>query len=435
MRLGLECSFQHATFNWAIEGSWVGFDHYYGAKFYENLARIAARGFFDMMFFGDAADTPHGYGGTHHAAVKYGFQWPKHDMTPMVPLLARAAPGIGFGLTMSTTYQHPFHVARLFATLDHLTQGRVAWNAVTSAYKNEAANWGFDEMMPHAERYARAREHLQVVKALWASVEPDAIILDRASGIFADPDKVHRIDHKGEYFSLPGPLPTMPSVQGGPPIIQAGQSPAGMDLCASFADIQFASRNSIAGMRAHRADLDARLLAKGRGARDVGVMWVLRCCVGETRDQALEKDAAWLDSLPPRAGILYLSSFFGVDFSQFDGEMTMAECAQAVRAGIAHTGVFDEMIKTAGPDITLEGYGRKHMTGGVVLYGSPTQIADQLDEIHEATGRNGGFMLANRARPTPLYLEPFVDLVVPILRRRGLTKTRYAPTLRENMMG
>jgi FMN-dependent oxidoreductase (nitrilotriacetate monooxygenase family) len=433
MRFGLECSFQHCNFNWCDEGSWVGFP-YYGAEFYENLARTAARGLFDMMFFGDAADTPEAYGGNHREAVKYGFQWPKHDMSLMIPLLARAAPGLGFGLTMSTTYHHPFHVARLFATLDHLTQGRIAWNAVTSAFKNEAANWGYDKMMPHAQRYARAREHLRVVKALWASVEPDAIILDRASGIFADPDKVHRIDHKGEYFSLPGPLPVMPSVQGGPPIIQAGQSEDGMDLCSRFADLQFAARGSIEGMRAHRANLDARLVAKGRDPRDIGIMWMVRACVGETREEALERDEAWLDSLPPRADILNLSSFFSVDFSKLDGEMTMAECAALMRDDIGHTGIFDEMIKTAGPDAKLAAYARKHMTGGVVLYGSAKQIADQLEDMHAATGANGGFMLAHRARPTPHYLSLFVDFVVPELRRRGLTKTHYAPTLRENLM-
>jgi long-chain alkane monooxygenase len=435
MHFGVECSFQHTSFNWRTDGSWIGFDPYYGAPFYEELARIASRGVLDMMFFGDAAETPEGYGGSHHAAVKYGLQWPKHDMAPLIPLLARAAPGVGFGLTMSTTYHHPFHVARLFASLDHLTQGRIAWNAVTSAYKNEAANWGHDPIMPHAERYERAREHMQVVFDLWGSVDPEAIVLDRQTGVFADPYKVRRINHVGKHFNVPGPLPVMPSPQGRPPVIQAGQSEPGMDLCSSFADIQFAGRRTVDSMKAHRQDLDARLVAKGRSPRDVAIMWVLRAAVGETKEEALAKDRAWQETLPPGIGIVYLSSFYGVDFSQLRGDMTMQQAADAVRAGVVHTGSFEEMIKAAGPDITLEEYGRQHMTSGVSVYGSPAQIADQLEELHEATGRNGGFMLANRARPTPGYLRDFVDLVVPELQRRSLMKTQYGPTLRENMLG
>ncbi len=144
---------------------------------------------------------------TTTAVVRYGAKWPRHDMTPMIPLMAKAAQGVGFALTMSTTYHHPFHCARVFNALDHVTRGRIAWNAVTSAYKNEAANYGFDVMMDHDERYERAQEFLEVACALWDSVEPDALVLDREKGIYADPAKVHRIDFRGRYFNVRGPLP------------------------------------------------------------------------------------------------------------------------------------------------------------------------------------------------------------------------------------
>jgi FMN-dependent oxidoreductase (nitrilotriacetate monooxygenase family) len=434
MHLATDLSFAHCSFNWRWPGAWSGYS-YYGADFYEEVARIASRGVMDLLFFGDAADTSSGHGGNHDAAVKWGMQWPKHDMTVMAPLLARTAPGFGIGLTMSTTYHHPFHVARLFNSLDHLTGGRIAWNAVTSAFKNEAANWGFDPMMPHADRYERAHEHIKVVQALWDSVERDAIIMDMETGVFADPAKVHRIDHTGKYFTLPGPLPVLPSPQGRPVIVQAGQSPAGMDLCASFADVQFVGRRSLETMKAHRADLDARLIAKGRDPRDVGVLWSIRVATNQTKEQVLENERAWNDSLPPGIGVMMMSSVWGVDFGALPGDMKLAEAADALRAQVVHTGVFEEIIKIAGPDITLDDYGKTFLGSGYLVCGTPRQIADQLEELHEATGRNGGIIISPRAQPTLQFLRDFCEQVVPELQRRGLSKTRYAgKTLRENML-
>ena len=187
-------------------------------------------------------------------------------MTPMIPLMARAADGIGFALTLSTTYHHPFHCARLFNALDHVTRGRIAWNAVTSAYKNEAANYGFDEMMDHDERYVRAHEFLQVALKLWDSIEPDVLILDREGGTYADPKKVHRIDHCGRYFNVRGPMPALPSPQRRPVIIQAGLSGPGMNLAATYADLQFSTRRSLASMKQHRQALDTALAAVGRSS-------------------------------------------------------------------------------------------------------------------------------------------------------------------------
>ncbi len=227
IHLAADISFIHTDYLWRMPGSWVGYPYYSTSDFYEDIARIAARGMMDMLFFGDNGGTSEDYGGNHHAVVRLGAKWPRHDMTPMIPLLARVASGVGFALTMSTTYHHPFHVARIFNALDHVTRGRIAWNAVTSAYKGEAANWGFDVMMDHDERYVRAQEHLQVTCALWDSVEPDALVFDRESGVFVDPAKVHRLDFRGQFFNVRGPLPALPSPQQRPVIIQAGQSGPG----------------------------------------------------------------------------------------------------------------------------------------------------------------------------------------------------------------
>ena len=149
IHLAADLSFFHTDYLWRMPGSWSGYSYYSRPDFYEDVARIAARGIFDLLFFGDSAGTSEEYGGDHHTAVRYGVKWPWHDMMPMIPCMARAAHGVGFGITMSTTYHHPFYIARLFNALDHVTGGRIAWNAVTSRSKNEAANWGYDKLIEH----------------------------------------------------------------------------------------------------------------------------------------------------------------------------------------------------------------------------------------------------------------------------------------------
>lgn len=424
MHLAVDISFAHTDYLWGIPGSWQGYQ-YYGPDFYEDVARIAQRGMFDMVFFGDAAETPEHFDDGFSVPVRKGVRWPKHDMTPMIPLMARVAPKLGFGLTMSTTYHHPFHVARMFASLDHVTQGRMAWNAVTSAYKNEAANYGFEKMMPAAERYARAREHLEVVQKLWASVEPDAIRLDRENGIFADPSKVHFVDHKGEYYNVRGPLPCIPSPQGKPVIIQAGQSDDGLNLAARHADMQFVQRRTAASITDHRTRLDGLLEKHGRQSRDLGVFWAVRTQVGETREDALRKERFYLDSVPGNAGLIELSIWYGIDFTKLDPKMKLADAAEAIRAEQVMWGTFQEILKTEDPDITVEEMGRKMLaTRSNHVIGSPKEVADHLEEAHVAGGRNGGIILA-RSFAAPGMLRDFVELVVPELQRRGLVRKEY----------
>jgi FMN-dependent oxidoreductase (nitrilotriacetate monooxygenase family) len=433
LHLAADLSHIHTDYLWRAEGSWIGYP-YYQAELYEECARIGARGIFDLLFFGDSANTSENHGGTHHAAVQYGMRWPKHDMSPLIPLMSRAAPGVGFGLTMSTTYQHPFHVARFFNALDHVTKGRIAWNAVTSAYKNEAANWGYEEMIEHDERYVRAREHIQVACALWDSVAKDAIVFDKATGVFADPAKIHLINHKGKYFNVRGPLPVMPSPQHRPVLIQAGQSPAGIDLAASVAEMQFVGRNSIATMQAHRKALDARLAAHGRLPRDCGVLWSVRVQLGESEADALEKERRYIASIPPQAGLIELSHMYGIDFSVLRNDMRLSEVADRVKAENVHWGSFQELLDTSDPDMTVGELGQKNaIAKTLALRGTPAMIADQIEEIHENTGRNGGIILA-KGIEVPKYLRDFVEFVVPELQRRGLTKTRYEGlTLRDNL--
>jgi FMN-dependent oxidoreductase (nitrilotriacetate monooxygenase family) len=389
----------------------------------------------DLLFFGDSAGTSEEYGGDHHAAVRYGVKWPWHDMMPMIPCMARVASGVGFGITMSTTFHHPFYIARIFNALDHVTQGRIAWNAVTSRSKNEAANWGYDKLIEHDARYEQAQEHLHVVRALWDSVERDAIIFDRATGIFADPEKVHVLDFRGRFYNVRGPLPSLPSPQGRPVIIQAGQSAPGMELAAIYADMQFSTRRTIPSMKEHRTNLDAKLVQFGRKPRDCGILWSVRVQVAESESEARDKERQYLDSIPPEAGLIELSAMYGLDFSLLRREMRLVDVADEVKSQNAHWGSFEEILKTTDPNLTVEQFGRKFMTDRVlVAAGTPKMIADRLEQLHFETGANGGFMLA-RGFSAPGNLQEFVDLVVPELQRRGLSKARYSgATLRDNLL-
>jgi alkanesulfonate monooxygenase SsuD/methylene tetrahydromethanopterin reductase-like flavin-dependent oxidoreductase (luciferase family) len=408
IHLAADISFAHTDFLWRTPGSWEGYGYYGNPAMYEDIARIASRGVMDLLFFGDAAETPEIHGGDHHAAVRLGVRWPKHDMFPMAPIMARAAPGVGIGLTMSTTYHHPFHVARLYNALDHVTGDL---------------------------RYERAQEHLKVVTGLWDTVEKDAIVMDREKGYFADPGKVHLLNHKGRFYDVRGPLPVLPSPQGRPPIIQAGQSGPGMELAATYADMQFVWRRTLPSMKEHRAKLDAMLLARGRKPRDVGMLWLMRIQAAESVSEAVAMERRFLDSLPPDAGLMLLSTTYGLDFSIFEGGMKLSEAAESVKSQNTHWGLFEDVLKTNDPDMSIEEFGRRYMSEGMPsIVGTPKMIVDEMERIHHETGANGGFILAN-GFSTPGNIREFVDLVVPELQRRGLSKKKYAgPTLRDNLL-
>jgi len=315
-----------------------------------------------------------------------------------------------------------------------ITSPAGAWNAVTSAYKNEAANYGFDVMMDHDERYERAQEFLKVACALWDSVEPDALILDREKGIYADPAKVHRLDFRGRHFNVRGPLPALPSPQRRPVIIQAGLSGPGMTLAATYADLQFSTRRTLASMQAHRKELDAKLAAVGRRARDIGILWSIRIQVAASEADALEKERRYLASIPPEAGLVEMSAQYGVDFSTATPGMRLADFADKVRAEKGNLGSFEELLKTVDPKQSLQEFGHRFLVNRIlVAAGTPTMIVDKLEEMHFTTGANGGFILG-RGYTAMDNIREFVELVVPELQRRGLSKKKYAgPTLRENL--
>jgi FMN-dependent oxidoreductase (nitrilotriacetate monooxygenase family) len=348
--------------------------------------------------------------------------------------MALATTHLGVGITFSTTYQHPFHTARLFNSMDHVTGGRVAWNAVTSAYRNEAANWGYESMPDHDWRYRRAHEHISVTKALWSSIDADALVMDHDTGQLIDPAGIHRLDHHGEHFSVAGPLPALPSPQGQIPILQAGASPAGLGLAAAHADYQFGQGSSIEAMVAHRSRLDAALAKAGRKPRDVGILWAVRVDVVSGPDEAQARERAFFAAMPEGQDVLLLSQLFSVDFGKFSPDLPFHEVAEQVRDAHTNWGYLQDAVQACAPTTTIREYARQRILGSTpAAVGTPAQIADRLEELHDATGRNGGFMFCDFWQ-APGQITRIVDELIPELRRRGLVRPEYrSRLLRDNL--
>src|SRR5919106_79803 len=232
-------------------------------ELYQHIARVCERGKFDMVFFADLNYISDTYRGTMDPAIRHATQAPEHDPIPLLSFMAAVTSRIGLGATFSISHQHPFYAARLWATLDHLTRGRAAWNVVTSLNHNQAANYG-EEFLPVEERYERAHEFIEVCRKLWDSWEPDAVVMDREAGVFADPAKVHRIEHVGRFFKSRGPLNVVRSPQHGPAIVQAGTSPKGRTFAARYADAIFAIQPNLAGAKAYYEDIKRATVSEGR---------------------------------------------------------------------------------------------------------------------------------------------------------------------------
>ena len=335
---------------------------------------------------------------------------------------------------------HPFYVARLANSLDHVTNGRLALNVVTSTRRADAANYGFDELMEHAARYDRMEEFIDVCKALWRSVKSDAFVWDRATGRVADPAKVAPIDHVGKYFSVRGPLNTVPSPQIEPVLIQAGGSPRGIKACAHFADISFGASKSLKAQVQHRRDLDAALIAAGRRPKDLKIFWETNLIVGKTEYEAKAQREQMLTMIPREAAGAFISHQAGYDFSKLPDRFSLLELNETIaRTQASPVGFVHLLAQRLGENTTLTReeffeHGMREATQyDHTIAGTAAQVADHLEEVFEATGSHGGFMVAF-SQSTPGDLLNIVNLLVPELQRRGRFKTAYeGRTLRENL--
>src|SRR5687767_8208600 len=267
--------FMQAGSTTVYSGSWrhPATEHgFLTSRYYEKLGRTLEEGCFDMMFFDDRLAMPGIYGGSVADAVRLGARPVKLDLSVVLGVVAGVTQHIGLGATYSTTYYAPFHIARTFATLDHLTGGRAAWNMVTSVNDSEAQNFGLEESLDHDARYDRADEFLEATTGLWDTWEDEALVLDRESGYFADPSKVHELNYKGKWFSTRGPLTVPRTPQGRPVLLQAGSSGRGCDFAARWADLIFAGDPGIEVAKKHYKDQKERVAALGRDPKSVKML-------------------------------------------------------------------------------------------------------------------------------------------------------------------
>ena len=402
------------------------------ASYYQKLGRTLEEGCFDMMFFDDRLAMPGIYGGSVAEAVHHGARPVKLDLSVVLGVLAGATSNIGLGATYSTTYYSPFHVARTFATLDHLTGGRAAWNIVTSVNDSEAQNFGIDQVIGHDERYDRADEFLEATTALWDSWEDDALVLDRVSGQFADGSKVHPLDFKGDWFKVKGPLTVPRSPQGRPVLLQAGSSGRGRDFAARWAELIFTGDPGIDVARGHYKDQKEKLAESGRDPASVKMLPMAYTVVGESTAHAQEREQAFLDDfVDPMASLTLLSELMNYDFSGLSLDTPITDDLIENISGIR--GLVQNLRKHIGGDITLADLAghRATLLQGPRFVGTGAEVADQMEEWF-TTDACDGFVIA--ATHSPGAYEDAVRMVVPELQRRGVFRTEYAgATLRENL--
>jgi FMN-dependent oxidoreductase (nitrilotriacetate monooxygenase family) len=408
---------------------------------FEEVARTAERGGIDMIFFGDSTGIPSTWKGSIDAAVSYGVAWPRLDMSPWVTAMSRVTSHLGFGLTYASTFMHPFYTARLLNALDHVTNGRMAFNVITSQRRADFANYGYDELIDHNSRYERLEEFIDVCRALWTSVDPDAFMWDRATGQVADPSKVRAINHVGKFFKVKGPLSVAPSPQRQPVIIQAGGSPRGTRAAAHVADHIFGLTKSVPLMVQQRKDLDEALVREGKDPEKVGILWSTRAVVGETAAEANALRESMIADVPTAAVGVWLSHNTGYDMSQLPSHFSLAELQQRiVAANASPVGFVHLLAKKYGDTVEISReeffeHALRAATGyDITFAGTATQVADRMEEMFDATGSRGGFMLPVSQGGRRAVMMNIVDLLVPELKRRGRYRTSYeGATLRENL--
>ena len=402
------------------------------AEFYQHIAKVLEAGRFHLAFFDDRLSMPEFQSGIFAPAIEHGIRPVKMD--PMVCLMAMgmATKHLGLGCTYSTTYYEPFHVARMFATLDQITGGRAAWNIVTSLNNAEAANMGRAGVAEHDERYDMADEFLEVVMGHWDAWEDDALVLDRASGKFAHPSKVHRLEHKGKYFRSRGPFTVPRSAQGHPMLIQAGQSGRGKRFASEWGELIFSYTLPIDQAKASYADLKALCAATGRDPNGMRICNLINPVAAATKSEAEDKRAA-IDKLPiEQDALLLLSEALNFDFGAKPMDEPFSDEELNGITGL-HT-IRDRVLKASGKKnptvrdfIHFSGRGRLHNP----WVGGPKEIADMMEDYFTAPTCDG-FVIA--ATNVPGTYEDFVTHVVPELQRRGLFHKDYrGTTLRENL--
>jgi FMN-dependent oxidoreductase (nitrilotriacetate monooxygenase family) len=403
----------------------------YSPEYYQHIARVLEQGRFDMAFFDDRLAMPDMYGGDHAHTVENGIRCVKMDPVTCLMTMAAATEKLGLGATFSTTYYEPFHVARVFQTVDLMTKGRAAWNVVTSVNDNEARNMGREGVIAHDTRYDRADEFMEVVLGHWDTWEDDAIVADKANNVYARPEKVHRLDYKGKFLSSRGPFTVPRSPQGHPVVIQAGQSGRGQRFAARWGELIFVHYPTIEVGKQSYASLKAGAAAAGRNPDMMKIATLLYPMAAATKAEAEDKRALY-DTLPNEMDQLSLLSealnydfaVKGLDEPFTDEELAAIQGMQAMR---------DRVLAAKGRNPTVRDF--MQITGRGLLkdpiVGGPKEIADVFEEWFNAPACDG-FVIGPTHQPGSF--EDFVKFVVPELQKRGLLRKEYSGnTLRDHL--
>jgi FMN-dependent oxidoreductase (nitrilotriacetate monooxygenase family) len=419
-------------------GSWrhpQAVPDFLSAEHYTRIARTLEEGKFHLAFFDDRLAMPDIFGNDHRLAVQWGIRSVKMDPIPLMTAMGLATTRLGIGGTCTTTYFEPFAVARTFMTLDHMLGGRAAWNVVTSMNDSEARNMGAAAHMDHDLRYDRADEFVECVLGHWQSWEDGALVVDtRPGGVFADPDKVHRLDYEGRWYRSRGPFTVPRSPQGQPVLIQAGQSGRGVQFAARWGELVFASYRTIPQAKAMYRALKDAVAGAGRDPDQVKVAPPVYPIVGETRAIAEEKRDFAHSLARPEDALCLLGEILNLDFTRFGMDDPIDDAILDGMTG--QHAIRDRIRQVSGksnptPRDFIEISKRGTIHEAPVFCGTPGDVADQMEAWYREEACDG-FVVAATHRPGGY--EEFSRLVVPELQRRGIFQKEYrGRTLRENL--
>lgn len=383
--------------------------------FWETIARTLEVGRFDGFFF---ADTLCFHSET---TMALGGQMSLLDPVPLVAMMARVTSRIGIGVTISTSFQEPYAIARVLSSLDVLSGGRVAWNIVTSATEPTAQNFGKDALLARSERYDRAEEVLKVCLDMWTGWSDGALVVNKERGHFIDVAKMRRTEIAGNFVGARGTFTVPPSPQGHPVIMQAGSSPRGRNFAATYAELVFTLQHSLPDMQEFYADMKGRVAKAGRDPDDCAILVSVDPIVGETDSIAREKQAYVNELIDPRLGIPLVSAHIGIDLSQYPIDIPISN----VPSEAGSRGSFDVILQgTKASNLTLGEAAKRFATSELCpqVVGSAESVADQLQEFFEKNGCDGFIVTPTEM---PGSFETFTRSVVPILQKRGLFRQEY----------
>lgn len=397
-------------------------------EYWTELARLLERGLFDGLFIADIVGVYDIYQDSVDVTLKESIQLPVNDPLLLVSAMAAVTRHLGFGLTANLTYEAPYLFARRLSTLDHLTRGRVGWNIVTGYLDSAAKAMGLTQQVEHDRRYDQADEYLEVLYKLWeGSWEDDAVVEDRERRIYAHPEKVHKVQHEGEFYRVQGYHLCEPSPQRTPLLFQAGSSARGLQFAGQHAECVFISGQNKQATRAQVDKVRDAARAAGRDPQAVKVFMGITVIVAATEPQAWAKHDEYLSYASAEAGVAHFAASTAIDFARYE----LDEPIQYVKGN-----AIESATKTLqNNDWTRRKLLDQHALGGryITLVGDPEQVADELESWIAETGLDG-FNLTRTVTPES-YVD-FIDLVIPVLQARGSYKTAYAQgTLREKVFG